>query len=155
MLLSMTVFTVTPEQAALVLPALRGMLPAAKATSSVQALATYLRVAGGTGYRLIGSFDAYQGTSAPALAVLGYRITPTLAHGRLLEISELYVLPEARGEGHRLDLLRWVKHEGKLQGCTTMQLTLGLLESPEDTALYNSVGLSLAGKYYTKELRPL
>lgn len=149
----MTVFTVTPDQAALVLPALRGMLPSAKATSSVQALASYLKVLYGTGYRLLGSFDAYEGTSGPALAVLGYRITATLAHGRLLEITELYVLPEARGEGHRRDLLRWVKEEGRRQGCTAMQLDLGLVERPEDTALYNSLGLSLAGKYYTKELR--
>ena len=149
----MTVIRIEPEHAALALPALRDLLPQARATASAQALATYLTVAGRTGYQLLGSFDAYSGTSQPALAVLGFRVQHTLAHGRLLEISELYVLPEARGEGHRAALLKYAQQEAERQGCGAVQLELGLLVMPEDTELYRSMGWELCGKSYGKYLR--
>lgn len=151
----MSVIVIAPDQAALALPALRVIRPGAKPTASAQALATFLTVAGLSGYRLIGSFDRYQGTSAEALAVLGYRIVPTLAVGRVLEVTELAVLPEARGEGHRAALLRWAQAEAARQGCEVIQLELGLLsDSLDDTDLYRSLGWELSGKYYAKELRP-
>jgi ribosomal protein S18 acetylase RimI-like enzyme len=84
----------------------------------------------GDGYRLLAAWNGEQ-----PLALAGYRIRESLAHGRFVYVDDLVTLEAARGSGLGARLLDAVAVEGRRQGCHQLVL---------DTALDNV----LAHRFY-------
>ncbi|SMB90871.1 GNAT family N-acetyltransferase [Deinococcus hopiensis] len=141
---------ITPEDAALALPALRELRPAAPQTESVEALTAHLLAVEREGYRLAGSFEAGR---TGAAAVTGYRTFTVLAFGQMLYVDDLSTLPDARGKGHARALLRWLEGEARRMGCLGLHLDSGV-GSARFTAhrLYLSAGMNITAHHFEKEL---
>jgi GNAT superfamily N-acetyltransferase len=59
--------------------------------------------------------------------------------GNLAEIKRMYVVPEARGQGIAMALLRALEDSAREAGCTRVILETGTLQ-PEAIALYRKAG---------------
>lgn len=142
--------SIAPEDAALALPALRELRPAAPQTESVEALTTHLLAVEGEGYRLVGAFEEGR---TEAAAVAGYRPLTMLAFGRMLYLDDLSTLPDARGRGHARALLRWLEDEARRLECVALHLDSGVGEH-RFTAhrLYLSAGMNITAHHFERVL---
>lgn len=159
---AMSVFAIQPHNADSALRVLRHFLPTSKIAATAGALATHLTVANRSGHAMVGVFvpqeeatpspEDQMGVSAvvfeapSAEALLGYRLLSTLGRGRVMLVSEFYVLPGPQAEAHRAELLQWARHEARMQRCSLLQFDgFGLPIALETAAALAEHGFEGAG----------
>jgi GNAT superfamily N-acetyltransferase len=102
------------------------------------------------GYRLVGVFE---GGSADAVAVAGFRVAHSLAWGHHLYVDDLSTLPEARRRGHGRRLLDWLHEEAKRLGCEQLHLDSGVGHDRADAhRLYLNAGLQITAHHFARQV---
>ena len=102
------------------------------------------------GYRLVGSFDPDEGSSAAAVA--GFRGGHNLAWGRFLYVDDLSTAPDARRRGHAGLLMAWLLEEAGRLGCDSLHLDSGVgLERADAHRLYLNHGLRIVSHHFATD----
>ena len=86
-----------------------------------------------------------------AVGMAGINFNYLLCSGDFAQISNIYTLPEFRGEGVARSLLTRVEEIAKKHNCTQIALYT-YLENKLSAELYKKMGLTQTANYFTKKL---
>lgn len=98
------------------------------------------------GYRLTAGYDDRR-----CVAVAGWRIITTFAHGRFLYVDDLVVDPQDRSRGYGAELLAALEARAGEAGCETIRLDSGV-QRHQAHRFYFREGYHIASYAFAKEL---
>ena len=98
------------------------------------------------GYQL-----AYIEDTERVVAVAGFRISTNLFMGKHLYVDDLVTAQSSRSQGYGGQLLSWLRHEAKEQGCKVLHLDSGT-HRVQAHKFYFEQGFTIASFHFSQQL---